>query len=323
MAKKDKENFENIEEKLNSKYSFQLKKEVVPTSSMGLNIASAVGGIGVGKIIRINGKEGAGKTTLVAEIIASFQRAGKKCKYFDYEYSIDVDYMATLGVNTEGLFIYPETLEEGYDVAIELMRTGNYGLIIFDSLNSMPPKVITTEAYAAGDSIVAVQSRIHSMMFPILKSTAARNHCSVIGIAQNRANIGSFGAGNDVSKAPGNAWLYYPDIAITVGRLKTTKEDNTFKNSVEFDKNKLGTPFGRGAIHYVGGEGIDIAADILFYGELSGVIKRVGNTYMYGETKLGVGLNGVRAFFEDNVDYLKELFKEVQDSVEDIRISTK
>ena len=50
--------------------------EVIPTGSIGLNVALGVGGYPRGRIIEIYGPESSGKTTLAIHAIAEAQKAG-------------------------------------------------------------------------------------------------------------------------------------------------------------------------------------------------------------------------------------------------------
>lgn len=50
--------------------------EVIPTGSIGLNVALGVGGYPRGRIIEIYGPESSGKTTLAIHAIAEAQKQG-------------------------------------------------------------------------------------------------------------------------------------------------------------------------------------------------------------------------------------------------------
>ena len=74
---------------------------VIPTGSIGLDLALGVGGIPRGRISEIFGPESSGKTTLTLHIIAECQKMGGTCAFVDAEHALDVSYAKRLGVNTD------------------------------------------------------------------------------------------------------------------------------------------------------------------------------------------------------------------------------
>ena len=79
--------------------------EVIPTGSIGLNVALGVGGYPRGRIIEIYGPESSGKTTLAIHAIAEAQRNGGIAAFIDAEHAFDRFYAAKLGVNIDELLI--------------------------------------------------------------------------------------------------------------------------------------------------------------------------------------------------------------------------
>src|SRR5205085_5047168 len=85
---------------------------VIPTGSLGLDMALGVGGIPRGRIIEIFGPESSGKTTLSLHIVAEAQRLGGICAYIDAEHAMDPQYAKRLGVKVDELLISrPDTGE--------------------------------------------------------------------------------------------------------------------------------------------------------------------------------------------------------------------
>ncbi|MCX6747547.1 MAG: DNA recombination/repair protein RecA, partial [Candidatus Nomurabacteria bacterium] len=76
---------------------------VIPTGSLGLDMALGVGGIPRGRIIEIFGPESSGKTTLSLHIVAEAQKKGGVCAYIDAEHAMDPEYTKNLGVNVNEL----------------------------------------------------------------------------------------------------------------------------------------------------------------------------------------------------------------------------
>jgi RecA/RadA recombinase len=62
--------------------------DVVPTGSIGLNLALGVGGYARGRIVEIYGAEMCGKTTLALHAAAEAQRLGGSCTFIDAEHAV-------------------------------------------------------------------------------------------------------------------------------------------------------------------------------------------------------------------------------------------
>src|SRR5262245_40419808 len=74
---------------------------VIPTGSLGLDLALGIGGLPRGRVVEIYGPESSGKTTLTLHIVAEAQKRGGVCAFIDAEHALDVGYAKKLGVKTE------------------------------------------------------------------------------------------------------------------------------------------------------------------------------------------------------------------------------
>ena len=79
--------------------------KVIPSGSLGLDIAVGVGGIPRGRITEIFGPESSGKTTLCLHVIAEAQKTGGLAAFVDAEHALDVHYAKRLGVNSDELLV--------------------------------------------------------------------------------------------------------------------------------------------------------------------------------------------------------------------------
>jgi recombination protein RecA len=114
---------------------------VVPTGSLGLDMALGVGGIPRGRIIEIFGPESSGKTTLSLHIVAEAQKLGGVCAYIDAEHAMDPEYTKKLGVNINDLLIsQPDNGEQALEIVESLVRTGKIDVIVVDSVAALTPK---------------------------------------------------------------------------------------------------------------------------------------------------------------------------------------
>jgi len=134
---------------------------VIPTGSVGLDVALGVGGLPRGRVIEIYGPESSGKTTLTLQAIAQAQRAGGVCAFIDAEHALDVGYARKLGVRTEELLVsQPDHGEQALEIADKLVATGAVDLIVIDSVAALVPKAeIEGEM---GDAHMGLQARLMS-----------------------------------------------------------------------------------------------------------------------------------------------------------------
>src|SRR5688572_13601556 len=66
--------------------------KVIPTGSIGLDVALGCGGLPRGRIVEIYGPESSGKTTLTLHVVAEAQKRGGVCAFIDAEHALDVAY---------------------------------------------------------------------------------------------------------------------------------------------------------------------------------------------------------------------------------------
>ena len=62
-------------------------------------------------------------------------------------------------------------------------------------------------------------------------------------------------------------------------------------------------------------EGISISGDLLDTGTVYGVIKKSGNTYSFGDIKLGVGRENSKRFLQADKKLMKEIRKKILSEV--------
>src|SRR6476659_5551131 len=98
---------------------------VVPSGSIGLDLALGIGGYPRGRIMEVYGPESSGKTTLTLHAIASVQKQGGTAAFIDAEHALDVNYAKKLGVKTEELLVsQPDYGEQALEIADMLVRSG-------------------------------------------------------------------------------------------------------------------------------------------------------------------------------------------------------
>lgn len=309
--KVEKSKLEEIKAKMETKYgkgivvSGSTKSQVVgvPTGSYRFDKITTCGGIPRGKLIEMFGPESSGKSTLSLEIIAQHQKAGIKCLLADFEHSFDAEYATTIGVDVDDLLItQPNTMEDGWNIIDEYVKSGEIGLIVLDSHTAMIPK--DRLEGQIGDAKMAPEARLNSQALKKIKPELDKVNCTILGISQLRADIGSMGGGD--KPTGGAAWKFYSDMRIKIFKqLDRTKELNN--TTIEIIKNKCGKPYGKDIVPIVWGQGIDDLQEILDIAVETGIVNKAGSWYSYNGDKLGQGTAAVVDLLRDNEELLNEI----------------
>ncbi len=218
--------------------------EVIPSGSLGLDVALGIGGYPRGRVIEIYGPESSGKTTLTLHAIAEAQKAGGIAAFIDAEHAFDRFYAEKLGVNTEDLIIsQPDNGEQALEIADNLIRSGAIDLIVIDSVAALTPKAEIEGDM--GDSKVGLHARLMSQALRKLTGTIAKTNCTCIFINQLREKIGVM-FGNPETTTGGNALKFYASVRLDIRRSTQIKDgENVIGNrtKVKVVKNKVAPPF--------------------------------------------------------------------------------
>ena len=98
-------------------------------------------GLPQGRIVEIYGPESSGKTTLTLHVIAEAQKAGGLCAFVDAEHAMDPEYAQKLGVQTDQLLLsQPDSGEQALEMVEALVRTGDFAVIVIDSVAALTPR---------------------------------------------------------------------------------------------------------------------------------------------------------------------------------------
>jgi len=295
--------------------------EVIPTSSLSLDLALGVGGIPKGRIIEIFGPESSGKSTLAQHIVAESQRKGEVAAYVDAEHSLDPDYSRRLGVKIDDLLIsQPDTGEQALDIVESLVRSGKIAVIVVDSVAALTPKAeIEGEM---GDQQVGLQARLMSKALRKLNAISAKSGTSIIFLNQTRMKIGTFGFGNPETTPGGKALKFYASVRLELKPIAKIKRGNEIIGNrvrAKVVKNKVAPPFRTAEFDIIYNQGISKFGDVLNTGIKYGVIERKGSTYEFEGVKLGTGLEAAKKFLQDNPKIVEDIKKKVRKKWEEER----
>jgi recombination protein RecA len=301
---------------------------VIPTGSLGLDMALGVGGMPRGRIVEIFGPESSGKTTLALHVVAEAQKSGGVCAYIDAEHAMDPEYAGKLGVNIKELLIsQPDTGEQGLEIAESLVRSGKIDVVVIDSVAALTPK--DEIEGDMGQSHVGKQARLMSQALRKMTALVARSKTVVIFINQIRMQIGVM-FGNPETTPGGKALKFYCTIRLDIRRIAQIKKGEEVVGSrtrVKVVKNKVAAPFKQTEFDIIYGEGISLEGELIALGEKLGIVtKSGGSSYSYigkdGEIKLGRGYDATRTFLKEDKKLRTELLKEVRKRFNEIQISS-
>ena len=293
--------------------------EVIPSGSLGLDIALGVGGYPKGRVIEIYGPESSGKTTLTMHAIAESQKAGGIAAFIDAEHAFDVVYAKKLGIDVENLIIsQPDNGEQALEIADNLIRSGAIDIVVIDSVAALTPKAeIEGEM---GDSKMGLHARLMSQALRKLTATISRTKCTVIFINQLREKIGVV-FGNPETTTGGNALKFYASVRIDIRRsgspIKVGEDAVGNRVKVKIVKNKVAPPFKNTEFDIMYGEGISKVGEILDLGVEFDIVKKSGSWFSYGDTKLGQGRDAVKELLKDNPELLEELSEKIKVAIKE------
>jgi len=282
--------------------------DVISTGCLSLDIALGAGGVPRSRVIEIFGPEASGKTTLAQHIIAEVQKTGGVAAFVDAEHALDPDYARKIGVKVDDLLIsQPDNGEQALDIVETLVRSGAIDVIVVDSVAALTPKAeIEGEM---GDVHMGLQARLMSQALRKLTAIVGKSRTIVIFINQIRHKIGVM-FGNPEVTPGGNALKFYSSVRIEVRRAAQIKKgDKIIGNRVKAKivKNKVAAPFQTCEFDIMYNEGISRSGDLIDIGSEMGVITKSGNSYSYGEERLGIGRENARMYLATNIELMEKI----------------
>ncbi len=293
-----------------------VEMEVIPTGSLGLDIALGVGGFPKGRIIEIYGPESSGKTTIAIHTIAEAQKKGGICAIIDAEHAFDSSYARKLGVNVDELLIsQPDYGEQALEIAERLILSGALDVIVIDSVAALVPKGELDGEM--GESKMGLQARLMSQAMRKLTAAISRTQSTCIFINQLREKIGVM-FGNPETTTGGNALKFYASVRLDIRKSTAIKDGDTVMGNrakVKVVKNKVAPPFRIAEFDIMYGEGISKIGELIDLGVELNILTKSGSWFSYGENKIGQGRDAVKTFLQDNPEFAEEIESKIREAL--------
>jgi len=286
--------------------------QVVPSGSIGLDLALGIGGFARGRIIEVFGPESSGKTTLALHAVAEAQKQGGIAAYIDAEHALDISYARKLGVRTDDLLIsQPDNGEQALEICDMLVRSGGVDILVIDSVAALVPRAeIEGEM---GDSHMGLQARLMSQALRKLTGSINRSKTLVVFINQIRMKIGVM-FGNPETTTGGNALKFYASVRLDIRRIQAIKDgENVIGNRtrVKVVKNKLAPPFKEVEFDILYGEGIAKEGDLLDAATNANLVEKSGSWFSYKDERIGQGRDTAIKWLKEHPEVVKTLRTEL------------
>ena len=290
----------------------QMAVEVIPTGSLGLDLALGVGGIPRGRITEIYGPESSGKTTICLHVVAEAQKMGGTAAFIDMEHALDPLYAQKIGVNINELLVsQPDTGEQALEIAETLVRSGAVDVIIVDSVAALVPRAEIEGDM--GDASMGMQARLLSQAMRKLSGIVNQTKTVMIFTNQLRQKIGMM-FGNPETTTGGLAMKFYASVRMDVRRTTSIKKNGEViggHTRVRVVKNKVAPPFAVAEFDLMHDRGINKTAEVLDMAADLDIVKKRGAFYSYQDLKLGQGRDKSIEFLEVN----RELRDEIESKI--------
>ncbi|HLQ24324.1 MAG TPA: recombinase RecA [Acidiferrobacterales bacterium] len=275
--------------------------EVIPSGSLGLDVALGIGGLPRGRVVEIYGPESSGKTTLTLQVIAEAQKLGGTAAFIDAEHALDPGYAKKLGVNVDDLLVsQPDSGEQALEITDMLVRSGGVDVVVIDSVAALTPKAeIEGEM---GDSHMGLQARLMSQALRKLTANIKRSNTMVIFINQIRMKIGVM-FGNPETTTGGNALKFYASVRLDIRRIGAIKKGEEVIGSqtrVKVVKNKLAPPFRQCEFDILYDQGISKEGELIDLGVAAELVEKSGAWYSYNKERIGQGKDNARQFLKEH-----------------------
>lgn len=294
--------------------------EFVPTGVFDVDSLLGTGmGIPSGTLVEFCGESQSGKTWLAYKLIAQAQKMGKKCVFFNIENSYYPPRALSCGVDIKSLVLVENVgSAEKYGELIKfLTETGEYGVIVVDSISAMIPNDELEKSLEQVQTI-GLHARFVKRLTKDLTAKTASTGTIVVLINQLYMGAGAMPGSMVKTASGGNAMNYFTHMRLWINKIngaagQVTKKDSEGKDMIIGGKSKVlimktryGTPglTGEFKIMFTDDETTNPLDEFLYKAKAKGFeyIKEVRKKYIYinGDT-------GEQVESKDKFEFISQL----------------
>ena len=288
--------------------------EVIPSGSLGLDLALGIGGLPRGRVMEIYGPESSGKTTLALHAIAEAQKRGGTCAFIDAEHALDPTYARKLGVDVDNLLIsQPDAGEQALEICDTLVRSGAVDVVVIDSVAALVPRAELEGEM--GDSHMGLHARLMSQALRKLTGNVSSSNTMLVFLNQIRMKIGVM-FGNPETTTGGQALKFYASLRMEIRRIGQIKDREQVvgnQTRVKVVKNKLAPPFRQVEFDIMYGEGISKVGELIDLGVKANVVEKSGAWFSYDSQRIGQGRENAKQFLRDHPDMAAKIEVKVRE----------
>ena len=286
--------------------------ESIPSGILSLDLLIGCGGIPKGRILEAYGPESGGKTTLALTIVAQVQKAGLIGCYIDAEHSLSIEYARTLGVDVDKLLIsQPDYGEQGLQIAEQLIKTNEVGIVVVDSVASLTPKAELDGEM--GDNFMGLSGRMMSAAMRRLTAVTHQSQTILLFINQLREKIGVM-FGSPETQPGGRALKFYSSLRLDIRRTQVIKDGDInvgARTKIKLVKNKVGTPFQETEVDLIFGKGFSKEGDLIDLAVAKGIVEKSGAWFIINGEKFQGRSNAVE-FLEGSPAICEAIEKQIR-----------
>jgi len=283
--------------------------ESISTGAMTLDHALGIGGLPKGRVVEIYGPESSGKSTLALTTVAKAQQMGLTCAYIDAEHALDPVYMQAVGIDLDNLLLaQPDYGEQGLDILDRLLRTGELGVIVVDSVAALVPKAeLDGEMEQAH---MGLQARMMAKALRKVTGLAAQHDTLIIFLNQLRNKIGIM-FGNPETTPGGMSLKFYSSVRIDVRKKEDLKDKSGeltgIRVKAKIIKNKMAPPMKITEFNINYAQGIDEYGCIFDVGLEKGIFTQKGAWVYYKDENFAQGRDNAIDKLKDSLEIVEEI----------------
>lgn len=281
--------------------------ECISTGAPTLDRALGIGGLPKGRVVEIFGPESSGKSTIALTTVAKAQKMGLTCAYIDAEHALDPVYMQAVGINLDDLILaQPDYGEQGIEIADKLLRTGELGVIVIDSVAALVPKAELDGEMEQQQ--MGLQARMMAKAMRKLTAIAAQHNTLLIFINQLRNKIGVM-FGNPETTPGGFALKFSASVRIDVRKREDLKdktgEPTGIKVKAKIIKNKMAPPMKVVEFDIIYAQGIDEYGCLFDIGIDTGIFSQKGSWVYYNGENFAQGRDNAVEKLKNSPDIIE------------------